>query len=134
MVNPFVNGLRLVNNNSVASIATITTTSTSVIPHVQPSSDIALALTLGTPFACDDVYLCSIEVDGDSGDDDSVDQQKWNNYFFNLTDIQHMNIMHRRLPVMVCVWTFVLDIKHVVGLLMGEGEEVRSAHLLSITD
>ena len=105
-----------------------------MIPHVQPSSDTVLALTLGTPFACDDVYLYSIEVDGDSGDDDSVDQQKWNNYFFNLTDVQCMNIMHRRLPVMVCVGTFVLDIKHVVGLLMEEGEEVRSAHLLSITD
>ena len=101
---------------------------------MQPSSDIALALTLGTPFACDDVYLCSIEVDGDSGDDDSVDQQKWNNYFFNLTDIQHTNSIHRCLPVIVCVWTSVLGIKHVGGLLMGEGEGVRSAHLLSITD
>ena len=62
--------------NSVTSIGASTTTSTTVIPPVLPPSGIVMELTLGTPFACDDVYLCSIEVDGDSGGDDSVDQQK----------------------------------------------------------
>ena len=60
--------------NNVASIGAITTTSTTVITPVLPPSDAALALTLGTPFACDDVYmyLCSIEADADSGDDDTL--------------------------------------------------------------
>ena len=62
--------------NSVTSIVAITTTSTTVITPLLLPSDIVLALTLGTPFACDGVYLFSILVDGDSGDDDSVDQQK----------------------------------------------------------
>ena len=52
--------------NSITNIGAITTT---VIAPVLPPSDIVVALTLGTPFACDDVYLCSAEVDGDSGDD-----------------------------------------------------------------
>ena len=68
-------------NNSVASIGAITTTSTTVIPPKLPLSDIVLALTLGTPFACDDVYLLSILVGGEGGDDDSVDQQRMNQLF-----------------------------------------------------
>ena len=43
-----------------------------MIPLVLPSSDIVITLTLGTPFACDDVYLPSILVNGDGGDDDSL--------------------------------------------------------------
>ena len=56
--------------NSVTSIGNITTTGTTVMSPVLPSSDIVLALALGTPVACDDVYLCSTEVDSDSGDND----------------------------------------------------------------
>ena len=54
--------------NRVSSIGASTTTSTTLVTPKLPPSDIVLALTLGAPFACDDVYLCSIEVDGDSGD------------------------------------------------------------------
>ena len=97
--------------NSVTSIGAITTTSTTVITPKLPPSDIVLALTLGTLFACDDAYfcsllvngnggdddtissievnvdsgdddtICSVKVDGDSGDDDSVDQQKMEQLF-----------------------------------------------------
>ena len=82
--------------NSVTSFGAITTTSTTAITPKLPPSDIVLALTLGTPFVCDNVYLCSIETDADSGDDDtsysveidgdicdddSVDQQKMEQQF-----------------------------------------------------
>ena len=59
-------------NNSMTNIAASTTTSTTVMTPVLPPSDIVLALILGTPFACDDVYLCLVEVDGASGKDGSV--------------------------------------------------------------
>ena len=58
--------------NSVTSIGAITTTSTKVITSKLPPFDIALALTLDTPFVCDDVYLCAIKADADSGDDGSL--------------------------------------------------------------
>ena len=56
-------------NNSVASIGVIITTRITVTTSVLPPSDIVMSLTLGTPFACDVVYLCSILVNGDSGED-----------------------------------------------------------------
>ena len=59
-------------NNIIANIVGMTTTSTTLIPPVLPPSGVAMVLTLGTPFACDDVYVYSILVDGDSGDDNSV--------------------------------------------------------------
>ena len=58
--------------NSVTSIGAITTTSTTVITPKLPPSDMMLALTLGIPLVCDDVYLCSIEADADSDDDDTL--------------------------------------------------------------
>ena len=64
-------------NTIIASIVGMTTTSTTVIPP----SGIVMVLTLGTPFPCDGVYVCSILVDGDSGDDNSVDQRKMEQRF-----------------------------------------------------
>ena len=62
----------VISNTINTSTGTITTTSTTVETHVQPPSDIVLALTLDTPLACDSVYLCLIKVDGDSVNDDSL--------------------------------------------------------------
>ena len=57
-----------ISNNINTTIGTITPTSTTVHVdvHLQPSSDVILAVILGIPVACDGVYFCSIEVDGDS--------------------------------------------------------------------
>ena len=47
-----------ISNNISTTIGTITPTSTTVHVdvHLQPPSDVAMAVILGTPFACDDVY------------------------------------------------------------------------------
>ena len=58
-----------ISNNINTTIGTITPTSTTVDIQVQPPSDVIPAVILGTPSACDDVCLCSIEVDGDSTSD-----------------------------------------------------------------
>ena len=103
-----------ISNNINTTIGTITLTSTTVDIHLQPPSDVAMAVILGKPFSFDDVYwrsilvdgdigndgllcsievdsdsnddelLCSIEVDGDCSDDGSVDQQKSNNLVLQL--------------------------------------------------
>ena len=59
-----------ISNTINTSIGTNIPTSTTVDIHLQPPSDVAVAVILGTPFACDDVYWSSILVDGDSGNDE----------------------------------------------------------------
>ena len=63
-----------------------------MITPMLPPSNTVLALTLGTPLACDGVYLCSIEADGNSGDDDSVDQQSMVPLFHQLRQMYSIQI------------------------------------------
>ena len=80
-----------ISNNINTTIGTNTPTSTTVHVdvHLQPPSDVVLAVILGTPFACGDVYLCSIEVDGDSSDVNSIANGIFNHHFINYVDVQH---------------------------------------------
>ena len=61
-----------ISNNISTTTGTITSTSTTVDIQVLPPSDVVLALTLGTPFSCNGVYLHSIEEDGDSSDVNTI--------------------------------------------------------------
>ena len=123
-----------ISSNINTNISTITTTSTVMITPMLPPSHIVLALTLSTPLACEGVYLCSMEVDsdddessyaikvnGDSEDDDSVDQQSMELQFHqHRGSVSRTNSKHRCSPVMICVWISVLGIKHTGELLMAE--------------
>ena len=78
-----------ISNIINTTIGTITPTNTTVDIQVLPPSDVVLALILGTPIACNGVYLCSIEVDGDSSDVNSIANGIFNHHFINFVDVQH---------------------------------------------
>ena len=80
----------------------------------------------------------TVQLDGNSGGNDSVDQQSIQSIFHQHSGCTTpTNSMHKCSPVKVCVQVSVLDIEHIRVLLIAgevEGEGLRSPHLLSITD
>ena len=132
-----------ISNSINTSIIPITNTSTPLEIPMAPPSGIVLALRGAVVYAClievndnssdedslfsievdggngDNDLSCPINMDGDSSDEDSVDQQTVYDYFIKLAGVQHTDsIIHKGLPVLVCVWTSALGMTHVGGLLM----------------